>query len=904
MDASAAFGVADEGEVGIFSFTCCDFVPIAGVIKQVPEDFRVWELRLDGSVVKPPLGEPLGRPRARAAEVGDEEENDEDAEAEQDEIVVEPPRKGGRRWAGDGGDHVDPDDCAGVAEELERDDAAVGDDHEAVACCSANGSDLLSKAGRSDDDADASEALFLKFVLWKRCTDTLEALGALAVAMGLRVGLLGFAGIKDSVAVTCQEVSVARMLPNSYRGMRVGPECTHGRPLEGAGAFVTCAMVRAAAQEVGEHIQVGCFSGAEAGLWPGQLTGNRFRIVLRRCILQLSPNAAAELHPDETTNNTTTPCGCRRAGASRNCPQCSGRAEAKRKRARGASDSSLCEASAKLAVRSALRAIRRRGFVNYIGMQRFGKGGVRSDLVGLAYLQRDYERCVDLILFGPPEGGPHGSSPTGRRSQWRPPVPKWAELFRRTWSADSALRVMPDHGRGTYWVERRLLTALRRLQQAAQCSSWEMSEEHSWCEQCRFAFLAIPWSMRKLYTFAYLDRLWNICASERVALGVESPIAGDLVWDDPVARTVKLLRPEDVASASIFDVVIPRPGRSVALPDNIVGALMKQYLRYDLDCGLEDLCAEVWARPEEGQAAEEGCVDEDLGERGTWESAEGDEEEEEEGQESAMAWEGEDAPEGADEPGGGNEVLRGSRATTSAPASADWAILGDYRSLLCRPSNLRWSVGEQPDEATPRHHPGQARPPPVSLHRVTLTFDLQRGTYATMFLRELCFRRDLRPLSTATPVDGCGRGGGDGRGGGGGCEGSARHLVWSSDEEDTAKDAGGGSKDGRDEGQTLGHPPHAPREIEPGLAASPALPLLEALSAPLGQYAASRRARSRCSLMARSPSWPRSCCSDASGPIDDVPMDAHLHTWGAADLRQTVMAWPRPRLRAPTKMLR
>ena len=49
-------------------------------------------------------------------------------------------------------------------------------------------------------------------------------------------------------------------------------------------------------------------------------------------------------------------------------------------------------------MRAATRSLRRRGFLNYVVMQRFGKRGIRSDLLGLAYLQRDTERCVGLIL--------------------------------------------------------------------------------------------------------------------------------------------------------------------------------------------------------------------------------------------------------------------------------------------------------------------------------------------------------------------------------------------------------------------------------------------------------------------------------------------------------------------------
>lgn len=247
---------------------------------------------------------------------------------------------------------------------------------------------------------------------------------------------------------------------------------------------------------------------------------------------------------------------------------------------------------------------------------------------------------------------------------------------------------MPAYGKGGLWVERKLLTTLRRLQQEP-----EAGERSSWQNQCRTAFLSIPWNIRKLYAFAYLDRLWNICASERAALGGRPirPIAGDLVWDDKNAKTVKVLSAEEAASASVFDVVLPRPGRDVDFPANSIGSLMRQYIRLDLDWDMEDLSIEVCASDE-----------------------------------------------------------------------ADWPLAGDYRSLLCKPTCLRWAV--EPEEDVPR---GEQETVAAArrLHCVTLAFNLPRGSYATMFFREICFRRGIR---CSTP---------------GSCSREKRHIRWDSDDD-------------------------------------------------------------------------------------------------------------------------
>ncbi|CAK0828427.1 unnamed protein product, partial [Prorocentrum cordatum] len=90
-------------------------------------------------------------------------------------------------------------------------------------------------------------------------------------------------------------------------------------------------------------------------------------------------------------------------------------------------------------VRQALRSLRRRGFVNYVGMQRFGKAGVRSDLLGLAYLRGEYERCVDLLLHQGAGGCRNEAGAGGREF-------KWVETFRRTGSAAATLRTISPEG--------------------------------------------------------------------------------------------------------------------------------------------------------------------------------------------------------------------------------------------------------------------------------------------------------------------------------------------------------------------------------------------------------------------------------------------------------------------------
>eukprot|EP00439_Symbiodinium_sp_Y106_P027304 s7212_g3.t1 len=344
-----------------------------------------------------------------------------------------------------------------------------------------------SESGEEEED----EKQFLRFRLKKRGLDTLEAVDALAAACHVPAHRFGFAGIKDSFAVTTQELTVPRSL-------------------------ITEAGLRKAAANL-PGLRVGRVRRSRRPLVPGRLRGNRFILRVRGI------QASAE------------------------------------------------------EVKAAVESLRTRGFINYVGMQRFGKGGVRSDLLGLAYLQGDYVRCVDILLRQ--HNGEKGS---GR-------MPKWAEVYQRTNSAEAALRKLPE---GSCWAERRLLRALCRRQDiegGTAMPKW-CDEEHTsppkkrmrWGEVAREAFLALPRTIRALYAHSYVDRLWNLGATERRQLGLQL-VEGDLMDDMTQPGTCRPvhLEKEEAAKASIFQLLLPRPGAGVSLPVHHVGHFMRSYLAYD-----------------------------------------------------------------------------------------------------------------------------------------------------------------------------------------------------------------------------------------------------------------------------------------------------------------------------------
>ncbi len=54
----------------------------------------------------------------------------------------------------------------------------------------------------------------------------------------------------------------------------------------------------------------------------------------------------------------------------------------------------------------------------------------------------------------------------------------------------------------------------------------------TYSDKCRYAFLSLPRAIRVLYCHAYLDRIWNLAATERVRLfGADKVVVGDLIKD-------------------------------------------------------------------------------------------------------------------------------------------------------------------------------------------------------------------------------------------------------------------------------------------------------------------------------------------------------------------------------------
>ncbi|EKM80137.1 hypothetical protein AGABI1DRAFT_120164 [Agaricus bisporus var. burnettii JB137-S8] len=228
----------------------------------------------------------------------------------------------------------------------------------------------------------------------------------------------------------------------------------------------------------------------------------------------------------------------------------------------------------------AMKTIKHKGFINYYGMQRFGTASVPTHSIGLALLRSEWQKAVDMIL--------------SKRHGEHPEVLAAREAWLDDGNLDRALELMP----------RRVI--------AERCILESYQKQKGETRNAMGALSTIPKNLRLMYIHAYQSYVWNSIVSERIrTYGAEQPIVGDLVLEsgsendgEPdalegeeleeeeaeshkrtrrrfVPTRVKALTEEDLAKYTIFDVVMPLPGRDVAYPGGKLGERYREFLRVD-----------------------------------------------------------------------------------------------------------------------------------------------------------------------------------------------------------------------------------------------------------------------------------------------------------------------------------
>ncbi|EJD01227.1 tRNA pseudouridine synthase D [Fomitiporia mediterranea MF3/22] len=233
----------------------------------------------------------------------------------------------------------------------------------------------------------------------------------------------------------------------------------------------------------------------------------------------------------------------------------------------------------------AMESLKHKGFINYYGMQRFGTASIPTHSIGLAFLQCDWKRAADLILRHRP--GEHPDV-VAARDAW---------LIEK--NLDKALSLFPRR----VVAERCILESFKKMKGDTRNVMGALS--------------TIPRNLRLMYVHAYQSYVWNAIVSERIRMhGAEKPVVGDLVYEQEGGRLklddstedaeeldldeegapnqssrkqkrpwvqpqVKTLSEEDVDKYTIFDVIMPLPGKDVAYPGGALGERYREFLKMD-----------------------------------------------------------------------------------------------------------------------------------------------------------------------------------------------------------------------------------------------------------------------------------------------------------------------------------
>lgn len=372
---------------------------------------------------------------------------------------------------------------------------------------------------------------FLKFVLYKENIDT----GTAAKDIGRIIrlppkghrnnkggsGHIGYAGMKDKRGVTSQFCTVYRKTAGEL--MALNHERERGGNKHGGGN---------SSLKGKPIIRVGQFSYVNQDLRLGQLKGNRFDIVLRNVCV-----GGSFASKEERISRATA------------------------------------------ILRDAAVSLKDAGFINYFGMQRFGKFH-DTHKVGLEILKGDFERACEIIMC---------VKENGENERTKATREKWAKRF---------TGVNLEDDRSAKDAELKCAkTVLRELGRFMNCETSIVSSLSRNPRDYKKAFGSIAKHMRSMFLHAYQSYIWNKAASHRIAEGgCTSVRLGDLVLVEDKGleeggsgtsglkgKQVQEVTIDDLETCkySISDVVLPLVGSKIMFPTDSTGDYIESLLEED-----------------------------------------------------------------------------------------------------------------------------------------------------------------------------------------------------------------------------------------------------------------------------------------------------------------------------------
>ena len=341
---------------------------------------------------------------------------------------------------------------------------------------------------------------FLRFVLYKENVDTHTALKDVVRSGRLNPKRgVAFAGMKDKRGVTTQFCSVFRTEKEQLLALN-SHRIGSGGGNSTKGGF--------------NIIRVGNFSYCSEEVKLGSLNGNRFDLVLRNVDIG-----------DEI--------------------EC---LEEKTK-------------SVKERLEAAATGLKSIGFINYFGMQRFGKSN-DTHKVGIAILKGDYETAVNIIM----------------REKDTDELPRSAEARRKWMNRFEGVDISNEDAAKEAEMKcaKSILNDLSRFMGVEKSVIGSLSKKP---RDYKSAYTSIAKNMRSMYLHAYQSYLWNVVASHRIETGGSTEVReGDLllIKDKSLeqggsgtsglkGKEVKVCTKDDIKSGiyKITDVVLPLVGGKI-----------------------------------------------------------------------------------------------------------------------------------------------------------------------------------------------------------------------------------------------------------------------------------------------------------------------------------------------------
>ena len=382
--------------------------------------------------------------------------------------------------------------------------------------------------GRSSTPWPKDRPDFLRFVLYKENVDTTTAAkDVLRMARMNPSRGINYAGMKDKRGITTQFCSIYRTEKETL--LAVNNIKSSATPENSGG----CGNTTSNGSSI---IKLGNFEYSSAEVKLGALSGNRFDVVLRNVdIGEVSVGGSNKTRRQQVLE--------------------------------------ICE--------SAGTALKTNGFVNYFGMQRFGKYH-DTHLVGIAILKGDFEAAIDIIMEEKPDEHPRIAD---ARKQW-------ANRF------ESIDLSKEENAANAAEAERKVARAIHNsLGRFLNCEKSIVSSLAQKPRDYKRAFGSISKNMRSMFLHAYQSYLFNLAASERIESGGSTQIrVGDLVLIEDKSlgvegggtsglkgKTVKMLDEQDLPTSmySITDVVLPLVGTKILYPGGPSGNSFDELLKRD-----------------------------------------------------------------------------------------------------------------------------------------------------------------------------------------------------------------------------------------------------------------------------------------------------------------------------------